>query len=186
MRLPKMTELAHDLLGRYIKEGDIVIDATAGNGHDTLFLAKRVGEQGKVYAFDIQEEALQHTKERIESFGCNNVHLIHDSHERLYDYVKDPIQAVIFNLGYLPGGNKKITTNAQSSIVAIQRSLALLKGGGIAVVVVYLGHTEGKAESEIIDQWITSLDEQRYHVLKVQYVNRTIDPPYILAIHKQV
>lgn len=184
MRFPKMTEWAHDLIKRYVVAGDVVVDATAGNGHDTIFLANLVGDTGKVYAFDIQEEALRMSRQRIEGAGHTNVSFILDTHEHIQKYVTEHVKAVIFNLGYLPGSDKKITTTAQASLVAIQKSLQLVSTGGLVLVVVYPGHAEGRRESEVIDEWITSLDEEQYHVLKIQYVNRTIHPPYILAIHR--
>ncbi len=186
MRLPKMTEFAHYLIGQVLQEGDTVIDATCGNGHDTVFLANRVGPSGQVFAFDIQEQAVLHTKERLMQLGiAERVTLIHETHAKLLFYVREPVKVIVFNLGYLPGGNKEITTMRDTSMVAIQHGLELLQKGGLLVVVVYPGHDEGKIEQREIDPWVAELNEREYQVLKIHYHNQKNDAPYILAIHRR-
>lgn len=186
MRIPKMTDHAHYLLGQAIQAGDTVIDATCGNGYDTVFLAQCVGESGKVYAFDIQEQAIVQTRRRLEEANLlDRVALVHDSHANLHNYVIVPVNAVVFNLGYLPGGNKEITTMLHSSMVAIQHGLELLQKGGVLIIVVYLGHDEGKIEQATIDPWAAQLDAREYQVLKLDYHNQSNEAPYILAIYRR-
>lgn len=186
MRLPKMTEFAHYLITQIVQVGDIVIDATCGNGHDTLFLAELVGESGQVYAFDIQQEAIELTAKRLTTAKLvDRVTLIHASHADLLEHIAAPVKCVLFNLGYLPGGNKEITTILETSMVAIQRALELLQTGGLLVIVVYPGHEAGKVERESIDPWTASLDEHTYQVVKLQYYNQSDTAPYVLAIHRR-
>ena len=108
----QITEYCHHILEEYIEEGDICIDATAGNGGDTEFLCKKVGETGKVYAFDVQEMAIAHTRERLERANLSaRAELILDGHEKMQTYVKEEAKAIIFNFGYLPGGDHEIATH---------------------------------------------------------------------------
>lgn len=131
-------------------EGDIVVDATMGNGHDTQFLAELVGENGHVYAFDIQESAVANTKERLGDMYQARTTLFHKSHDKIAESLPPEthgkVAAAVFNLGYLPGGDKSITTNGSSTIKAIEQLLSIMKDEGLIVLVVYHGHPEGKAE----------------------------------------
>lgn len=186
MRLPKMTEYAHYLINTILQEGDQVIDATCGNGNDTLFLAQKVGSSGQVYAFDIQEQAIANTRMRLSEAGVvERVKLIHDSHAMMNLYITDPVKIILFNLGYLPGGNKEITTILESSLVAIKNGLEILQKGGLMVLVIYPGHPEGKVERDTIDPWAQKLDDREFQVVKIHYHNQTSDAPYVLAIHRR-
>ncbi len=186
MQLPKMTEYAHYLIDILLQAGDRAIDATCGNGHDTLFLAKKVGISGQVYAFDIQEQAINNTKNRLLEAGVyEQVKLIQDSHAFLKKYVSESVKVILFNLGYLPGGNKDITTILDSSIVAIKDGLALLQKGGLMLLVVYPGHPAGKVERDTIDPWAAQLDDREFQVVKIHYYNQTSEAPYVLAIHRR-
>jgi tRNA G37 N-methylase Trm5 len=185
IRLPKMTEYAHQLLGEILTEGDMAIDATCGNGHDTLFLAQRVGENGRIYAFDIQERAIRNTSERLERAGVRErVITILDSHAKMKEHISEEAKAIIFNLGYLPGGDKQVTTKAETTLAALKVSLELLQKGGLLLVVLYPGHEEGKVESDLLLSWAKGLESERYKVLRVDYLNLNNDPPYILAIYR--
>lgn len=146
-----LTEQCHDLLRGRLQPGDVAVDATAGNGHDTLFLASCVGPEGHVYAFDIQQDALDRTAERLKRNGLTNVSLIRTDHAHLTRHVPAEhhgrLAAVVFNLGYLPGGDKSITTRTESTLTAIDAALAFLAPTGIVTVLAYPGHAEGRAES---------------------------------------
>lgn len=172
---------------RYVHEGDAVIDATAGNGHDTLALKKAVGASGTVYAFDIQEQALKNTKERLLKNHClDGVNLILDSHVRMDQYIHTPVQAVFFNLGYLPGGNHAMATQGETSIAAIQRSLALLADGGFVSVTVYRGGDTGFEEEKTVLSFLKALDHKKYTVLLFDFYNRPNHPPLTAIITKRV
>ena len=137
-----LKELHKHFILQHIGEGDVCVDFTMGNGNDTLFLSRTVGESGRVYAFDIQEEALASTRARLEAEGApENYTLICASHHLVRDYVKEPIKAGMFNLGYLPGsGNKALTTLRETTLPAVQAAIELLAPDGILLVAIYPGH----------------------------------------------
>ena len=137
-------ELSHKYIEETVKKGDIVIDATAGNGNDTLFLAKLVGETGKVYAFDVQEKAVENTKTRLaenEVLWCD---VIFDGHQNMKKYVKDNVKAVMFNFGYLPGGDKAVFTHKETSIPAIEAAMDLILPDGMICLAIYYGGKTGR------------------------------------------
>lgn len=184
-RLPRITEEAHRLLAGRIRSGDTVVDATAGNGHDTLFLAQLVGDGGLVYAYDVQEQAIAATAERLTAARVQNrVQLHHASHEEIA-FIQGEIQAVVFNLGYLPGSDKAMITKADSTLGAIQAALHRLSRGGIIVLVIYRGHEGGEEEAHQIEKYATSLPIAEYMVLRYEYINPDNRPPYIIAIEKK-
>ncbi|HOA40558.1 MAG: class I SAM-dependent methyltransferase [Halanaerobiales bacterium] len=178
----QMVEFSHLLMSRQISKGAIVIDATAGNGHDSLFLARIVGEDGKVYSFDIQEKAIANTARLLaEHHLLDRVELIKDGHQNLDKYIKKEIDGMIFNLGYLPGGDKEITTRKDTTITALEKGLKLLKYGGIITMVVYTGHPGGREELEAILALVDGLDPHIYNVLNYKFINQK-SAPEILAI----
>lgn len=184
-RLPRITEMAHRLLAERVQAGDTVVDATAGNGHDTLFLAQLVGESGHVHAYDIQAEAIEATRERLKDSGLEGrVTLHHASHTGIRE-LPDVLQAVIFNLGYLPGSNKTVITTAGETVAAVQGALSHLLPGGMVVIVAYVGHDGGEAEAEALEAYVRSLPLHEYLVLKYAYINPNNEPPYIIAIEKK-
>lgn len=190
MKLTGILPFARELLKKAVTDGDIAIDGTAGNGHDTLFLKTLVGDRGFVYSFDVQESAIEATKKRmIENNAENDVALIHDGHENIEKYIKEDhkrqITGAIFNLGYLPGSDKTIVTQPDTTIEAVQAILHELKKEGIVVLVVYHGHSDGKREKDSLLQFVQELPQGKYHVLKYDFINQKNDPPFILAIEKR-
>lgn len=176
-----------DITDYYIStlpEGGIVIDATAGNGFDTVKLSKKVGESGKVYAFDIQASALEETKKRLSDDGLSNTELILDSHSELDKYINELVDGVVFNLGYLPGGDHNLQTIADTTIVAIEKSLELLKHIGFVSVTVYYGKNSGTAEKEAVMEFLKHLDHKKYTVLTHDFHNRPNNPPITVIITK--
>ncbi|HLR64209.1 MAG TPA: class I SAM-dependent methyltransferase [Pseudogracilibacillus sp.] len=180
---------AHQLLDEHIGEGDIVIDATCGNGHDTVYLSKQVAHKGRVYAFDVQTEAIENSKKRSQNEGLTNIEYIQDSHARVKTYIKEQdvgqVAAAIFNLGYLPGSDKTIVTKATSTIEAVKQISDLLKKNGLIILVVYHGHTAGKLEKDELLQYVTQLDQADFSVLQYQFINQVNHPPFIIAIQKR-
>lgn len=178
-------QFSHQLLAEIVKAGDIVVDATMGNGHDTLYLSKLVKNNGHVFAFDIQKTALKNTKQRlISNNACDNVSLICDSHANLDQYVNDKIKAAIFNLGYLPNGDKKIITQAKSTIQAIKQLLPKLTINGRIILVLYYGHLGGKEEKDAILNYTKELEQKNYQVMTYQFINQINNPPICLCIDK--
>ena len=139
----------HDWISRVVLPGDTVVDATAGNGHDTVFLARLAGPSGQVHAFDVQEEAIRATRERLEKEGLltSAVHLHLASHDRLAELVTGPVKAVGFNLGYLPGGDKKTITRTGCTLAALEQAAALIAPNGLLSVIDGDDgdHTDGKS-----------------------------------------
>ena len=150
--MPRATELAHLLLSRSIRPGDCVVDATVGNGHDTLFLAQCVGASGCVIGFDVQETAIEAAARRLGDHP--QVTLICKSHEHLSvslpDDARGRLAAVMFNLGYLPGAEKTITTRAETTLAALEQALAEIKAGGVVTLIVYPGHPGGAEEADAV------------------------------------
>lgn len=178
---------SHHLLEESINKGETVIDATCGNGNDTLFLSKTVGSTGRVLAFDVQEQAIQATKQLLTTNERSNVSLAHDNHAHIINYLDttETIGGAIFNLGYLPKSDKAIITEGKTTIVALDTILSFLKKDGIIVLVVYHGHEGGEAEKRAILKHVIHLNQKDYNVLRYGFINQKNNPPFILAIHKK-
>lgn len=186
MSLQSILAFAHKLLSDCLKTGDIAVDGTMGNGNDTLHLAQLVGDTGHVYAFDIQEDALLATQARLEAAAlAHRVSLIHAGHEHMSNFVPPHIAAAVFNFGYLPRGDHRITTQPETSLQAIQAALNLLKPNGLLILVIYQGHETGKQESQAITQFTSQLPQQQFRVLRYEFINQINSPPLILAIEKR-
>ncbi|KUK32527.1 MAG: Putative rRNA methylase [Thermoanaerobacterales bacterium 50_218] len=179
--------LSHLLIAQVLQEGDLAVDATAGNGHDTLFLARKVGPRGKVYAFDIQEEAILKTRERLRQAGLEDrVVLLQKGHERLREYVPERIKAAMFNLGYLPGGDHKIVTRPSTTLAALEQVLEILEEGGLVSIVVYRGHEGGTEEGKELCSFVANLDHKKWDVVKIEHPNRSLESPFLIGIQKKV
>lgn len=179
-------KLGHYFISETLKPGDFAVDGTMGNGHDTLMLANLVGPTGKVYAFDIQEQAIDNTRQRLALAGVmdERVRLIQDGHQNINNYIKHFIQGAIFNLGYLPGGDHNVITKTETTLQAVKETLALLAKGGRMVVVVYPGHLGGDQEKESVEDMISKLDSQKFKVLKINLLNRPPSAPGVILIEK--
>ena len=183
MTLERVLPFTKSLLEEAVSPGDCVIDGTAGNGHDTLFLAELTGPSGKVFAFDIQQEAIKATSEKVR--GYQHVELVHDSHAKIQEYVKESVSAAVFNLGYLPKGDHSIITKAQSTLTALQQCLDLLQANGVLLVVVYSGHEGGSEERDAVMEFVSALPQKSFGVLKYEFVNQKHSPPFLLAVEKK-
>lgn len=168
-----------------IEKGDTVVDATMGNGHDTAYLCELVGDAGKVYAFDIQEMAVRNTREKLEKLELENrATLILDGHENIDKYVEEEIKFIIYNLGYLPKGDRKITTESNTTIESIEKGLKLLKTGGVIVLVIYVGHSSGILEKTAIEDFTSKLDQGKFSSVSMRFINQVNNPPEIICIEK--
>ena len=166
----------------HLKEGDIAIDFTMGNGHDTEFLSKTVGENGHVYAFDIQSQAVASTAKNLAAAGCpQNYTLIRDSHHNVCNYVRGPIKAGMFNLGYLPGGDKSITTMRETTLPAIEAAISLLGQDGILLIAVYPGHAEGEEEGKMITEYLATLSRYQMCCTQIRILNSPTSPFFMLV-----
>ncbi|MBM6616370.1 class I SAM-dependent methyltransferase [Bacillus suaedaesalsae] len=188
MKLERILPFARTLLQKAIKPGDIAIDATIGNGHDTVLLAELVGENGHIYGFDVQADAIEMTTQRLTEKGLQErASLFLRGHENVMECLPPSTQVAgaIFNLGYLPGGDKTIVTTPKTTISAIKQILEMLKPEGILVLVIYHGHPEGAVERDELIPFVEQIDQMEAHVLRYQFVNQQNHPPFIIAIEKR-
>lgn len=178
--------LAHDFIKRYVRAGDFCIDATAGRGRDTLLLCELAGETGHVLAFDVQEAAVCETRERLKNAGFSaRAKVILDSHSNMESYAeRESVRCIVFNFGFLPGGDKRVFTHAESSIAAIEAGLRLLAPGGVMSLSIYYGGPTGYEERDALLDYFKTIDDQQYTVLISSFTNRRNDPPMPVFIWK--
>ncbi len=181
-KMEKIIEFAHRLIASKVTKDDICIDMTIGNGKDTLFLCSLAKF---VYGFDIQPQALSHTQRLLEENAINNYQLWMTSHENVDLYVKEKVKAIVYNLGYLPLGDKKITTMTATTLASLKKALLMLKEGGIIVMVIYPGHLEGMKESQALLKFTSELDQKEFDVIQYQFINQIHQPPYTLIIERR-
>lgn len=183
----QITQWCQKIMASCAPRGGIYVDATMGNGYDTSFLCKLAEETGHVYAFDVQEMALAHTKERLDKSGLSDrATLILDSHERMRAYLGDEKPDLIcFNFGYLPGGDHRIATKADTSLTAIKEGLDLLKSGGLMCLCIYSGKDTGYDEKDRIFSFLKTLSPKEYTVIWNTYLNRDNDPPIPVFLFKR-
>lgn len=176
-------QCAQDWIARIVHPGDVVIDATAGNGHDSLFLARLIGSEGKLHAFDIQQKAIDSTRALLSSNGYSgeNIMLHCASHSRMAELVDFGVKAVMFNLGYLPGGDRSVISRAEETLPAIEQALSLTVAGGIVSVVCYPGHEGGDAEASDVTNFLRSLDAGKWRVAELSHGNAPSPAPFLLA-----
>jgi len=180
-----LLDLQKHFILTHLKEGDVAVDFTMGNGHDTEFLSKTVGERGHVYAFDVQEMALTSTRKHLSEAGCpENYTLIHDSHHNVKQYVTTPIKAGMFNLGYLPGSDKTVTTMRATTLPAIEAAIDLMDRDAIILVAVYPGHAEGEAEGKMICEYLSSLSRYKVCATRINILNSPTSPFFIIIENK--
>ncbi|MBQ0138996.1 MAG: class I SAM-dependent methyltransferase [Kurthia sp.] len=185
MKLQRVLNYAQFLMKDFVEAGDVVVDATAGNGYDTALLAELVGESGHVYAFDVQEQAVEATKRRLNELNlAMRCDVILDGHEQVASYVKEPIKAAVFNLGYLPGADHSIVTKPSTTVAAIEAIIKQLVIGGVIILVIYHGHEGGKEERNQVIDYVSSLPQKKINVLRYEFINQKNDPPFIIALEK--
>ena len=174
---------AKEILQERLPKDGTFVDFTMGNGHDTLYFANYCSE-GHVYAFDVEQMALDNTRKLLDdNGGFDNVTLILDSHHNVDKYVQGEIDAGIFNLGYLPGSDKSVTTQCNTTLEALDKAVKMLKTGGVIVVIIYPGHSEGTREADMVEEFCAKLDKHTYNTYKYALLNKK-NPPYIVAAEK--
>ena len=178
--MKKPLEMAHDFLAQVITKDDVVVDATMGNGHDTLFLAKLAKQ---VYAFDIQEQALEKTNQRLQEAGLTNVELLLQGHETVDQFVTE-VKAAIFNLGYLPSADKSIITQPQTTLEALDKLCQMLVKGGRIAIMIYYGHDGGDIERDAVMDYVSQLPQQEYTATIYRTLNQINNPPFLVMIEK--
>lgn len=178
--LQRILPTAKRFIEEIVSSNDIVVDATCGNGNDTLFLSDLV-PGGHVYSFDIQLEAINTARSKI---NAENISFIHDGHQHIGQYVSREVTAGIFNLGYLPGGDKSITTTFETTSTALKELFNLLIVGGRIAVVIYHGHDSGQDERDALLSDLQSWPQESAQVLQYQYINQKNNAPFLIIIEK--
>ena len=178
--------LAREVILQAVLPGDTAVDATMGNGHDTLMLCEAVGTEGHVYAFDVQAQAVEETGKRLREHGLEGrAELIRAGHEHMAEYVKGPVKAVMFNLGWLPGGDHGVTTRWETTRRAVESAMDLLAPTGVLVICAYPGHAEGEREKQELSAFLSGLSNRRYNVLHQRFLNAGAGAPECFVIQKQ-
>ena len=178
--------LAREVILQAVCPGDTAVDATMGNGHDTLMLCEAVGTEGRVYAFDVQPQAVENTRRRLRDAGMmDRAELYCLGHEHMAEVVQGPLSAVVFNLGWLPGGDHGVTTRWETTRTAVDSALSLLKPLGVLVICAYPGHAEGEKEREALAAFLSALPPQRFNVLHHRFLNAGPGAPECFAVQKQ-
>jgi precorrin-6B methylase 2 len=187
--LPSAVNWAHLLIRDRLQPGDHAVDATAGNGHDSLFLAKLLGQNGHVWAFDVQLAAVEETRRRLTENGITSATVLHAGHEQMTLHIPETLHGqlglVLFNLGYLPGSDKSVITHTETTLEALRQAIQLIRPGGLVITVIYPGHAGGADELRAISAWCTELCPRTYEVQCLRPVNRAAAPPECWAILKR-
>lgn len=181
----KAVDIAQRLLAYKLATAGVAVDATCGNGHDTVFLASRSPAGATIWAFDIQLAALGATAGRLAAAGLDGkVRLVEACHSCLGDYVAGPIDVAMFNLGYLPGGNHAATTLTATTVTALRKTIELLATGGLVSVVAYPGHPAGHAENAAVAEFLAALPSREFSVASWQALNQRNQPPVLYIVEK--
>jgi predicted methyltransferase len=184
--MARLTEFAHAAVRTVLRAGDAAIDATAGNGHDTRLLSAGVSQTGRVFAFDIQQDALERTAETIRS--AINVTLLPINHAAMHEAIPleyhGRIGAIMFNLGYLPGGDKALTTRVESTVRAIAAGLELLRPEGVLTILAYTGHAGGMEEAEAVEAMLNELSAVEFEVQEIRCEMDSKSAPRLFVVHK--
>jgi len=186
--MQRLTDRAHDICRAALQTGDVAIDATVGNGYDTIFLAESVGVNGRVYGFDIQPSAIKSARENLGSKLRKRVTLIQRSHVEMDHCIEESdrnhVKVIMFNLGYLPGGDKEITTRTESTLAAIQIACDLLHPKGLISIIAYPGHEAGKAETDAVFSFLDSLDTANWKSETIQAVENSETAPRWIGLRQ--
>jgi len=193
MGFRSVLSFAHALVQERVQPGETVVDATVGGGVDTLFLARVVGVKGRVYGLDVQEAALDAARRRLseapdaEALGA--VTLTLRSHDELEAVLPLPahgaVGAAMFNLGYLPGAEDGVITQAATTLPALDAALRLLRSGGVVTVACYPGHEGGASEADAVAAWAAALPQAAYQAVTYRFANRPASVPYLIAVEKK-
>ena len=186
MLISRINAFHHRILALFLRPGDVVVDGTVGNGHDSLFLLGEIGREGRLFGFDVQQEALDRARRRLEEAGYHRslFSLVRASHVDVEEYVPPGIGAAVFNLGYLPGGDRAVVTEGAATIEAVTKCLGLLRPEGVVSITLYYSHRGGGKEAARVTGFADGLDHGRYKVLHLKYGNLPNDPPSIILIQR--
>lgn len=185
-KTPNNTKLLTEFIFKKIKKNDMIVtDMTLGNGHDSLNILNILKGNGFLYSFDIQDIALENSKKLLKNCVYQNYNLIKDNHKNFDKYIEKNIDIGIFNLGYLPGGDKNITTKAEDVLICLEKLIQTLNENGIILITLYPGHESGKEEIRLIESFFRKINQKNYNIIKFDFINQKNNPPYILLLEKK-
>lgn len=185
-KLKTATQIFKMLIDPFLYKGMIAVDCTVGNGHDTLFLAKEAGTEGKVYGFDVQASAIEATKKRLSDHDdIAPVEIFHAGHENLEAHIDEALDIVVYNLGYLPRHDKSITTMTQTTLESVKQAMKMIKPGGVVSVIAYPGHDEGANELAGLSEFLKDIDQAEFDILRSEFINQKNRPPILFLIEKR-
>ncbi|MBS5927797.1 MAG: class I SAM-dependent methyltransferase [Clostridium sp.] len=173
-----ISEISHHIINNFLENKNVAIDGTLGNGYDTDFLSENFN---RVYSFDVQKIACDNYKGK----NKENVNVINDSHHKFKEYIDEGVDCIMYNLGFLPGGDKSVTTMHETSLQSIKEGLQLLNNGGIMTICIYRGHNEGKKEESCILDYVVSLPKNKFGVMEHSFLNRSEVAPMLIVIEKK-
>jgi len=185
-----LVKQAHQAIKQVLKPGDIAVDATVGNGYDTCFLAQIVGHKGCVFGFDIQHSAITTTRQRLQQYRVDQqVKLFQASHDKIAHYLPShymgKVTAAMFNLGYLPGSDKTIITQMQTTLPAIKNVWQILAQGGRLSLLAYPGHRGGDLETEAVRRWVTQLNPAQHCIITQTTQQQYPTSPILIVLAKK-
>lgn len=162
----------------------VAVDMTLGNGNDLRKLFRTLGKESVFYGFDIQELSIQNTKDKFSESELSKINLILDSHEYIDKYVKENIDIAVYNLGYLPKGDKKIVTNYKKVINSLEVLLEMLNPNGSVFITFYPGHPSGLEEAIHIKKYLSELNQKEFEIIKFDFINQKNNPPFLIMLEK--
>ena len=182
----QLTTFTKNIWGLYLDEGMQVLDATLGNGEDAVFLCEKIGKSGFLEGIDIQDDAVNQSRIKLEEKSFENFQLRIGNHKYIDQlYEGQYFDLIVYNLGYLPKSNKVCTTLLDSTAESIQKALQLIKVGGILSITTYRGHDEGVKEYQWLMSYTQQLDTKAYHVMKFEYLNQGVQTPSVILIERK-
>ena len=186
MELNRAVAYQHLLWKEQLKTAKVVVDATCGNGNDSLYLLKNGQEGMHLFAMDIQEEAIRRSKELLEQEGISEgVIFLHVSHEEGLAELVEELDLVVFNLGYLPKSDHRMMTEAETTISAIQVASEKLSVGGIITIIAYPGTEKGKKEKEALEMFLHAIPQKEFHCWRTEPMNQVNEPPILYVVQKR-
>lgn len=178
--------VARMIMEAMIESGDTVIDATVGNGNDLKYLADKVGDAGHVFGFEIQAEGIKRAEALLFPQYEKRVTIIHDTHEKLREYVNTPVKVILYNLGYLPQSDHSITTLRETTLASVQNALQIVQDAGAILLVVYRGHAEGRAEWDVLTTFLKGVAQNEFNVGVFDFLNQANNPPGLITVQKRI
>lgn len=179
-------DIVYNFLNKFKDKKIVAVDMTVGNGNDICNICSIVGKDSEIYGFDISKDAINTSTEKLKIYDYMKLNLILDGHENIKSYINDKLDLVVYNLGYLPKGNKNITTDYKTVIKSLNKVFEILNKNGLIIITFYPGHESGKLESIEIEKYLEKKDQKKYRILKLDFINQVNNPPYVIVIERLI